>query len=206
MLSGLLTLRLAEHGAQVYVGLKAVSDLQPFGSFHQLGRELFRHLLCHIDSIDTDADLAHIGEGALAAGGSGSFQICILADDEGRLAAQLQRDPLDMGCGVSHYPASGICLSGECNLAGDRVFHELRSDLASRAMHCVRRACWQARVTDRTHELRGCERSLARRFGHECAACCQSRADLPGQKIHREVPGRDERGDAYGLPSTMLRL
>jgi hypothetical protein len=90
MLFGLLTLLIAEHRPQVYIIFQAVADPQPFSLMDQSIGELLCHLICHIDPVDADTDLSHIGEGPLGAGGSSFFEIGIGTDDEGRVPSQLQ--------------------------------------------------------------------------------------------------------------------
>jgi hypothetical protein len=100
---------------------------------------------------------------------------------------------------LGHYPSSGLCLSGEGDLPGDGVFHQLCSYLASRTVYHIDHSCRKTGVIDRPNEFRGGDGSAAGRFGHKSAARSQARPHLPGEKVHRIIPGGDEGSDAHGL-------
>jgi hypothetical protein len=106
-----------------------------------------------------------------------------------------------MGCGVGHYPATGLCLSGKSNLSGDGIFYQFRPNFASRPVHHIGSARGKAgSQTDLTN-------SVALLLGGFATKAARGKAgrDLPGQDP-RKVPGGDESGDAHGCRSTMLTV
>ncbi len=90
---------------------------------------------------------------------------------------------------LGHYPSSGLCLSGEGDLPGDGVFHQLCSHLTTRTVYHIDHSCRKTGVIDRPNEFRGGDGSAAGRFGHKSAARSQARPHLPGEKVHRIIQG-----------------
>ena len=74
----------------------------------------------------------------------------------------------------------------------------------SGAVHDVDDAGRNARLQGQCGEPVGGQRCQLRRLRHATIPRGDGRSDLPGQKVQRQVPGRDQPGDAEGLPDGVV--
>ena len=140
--------------------------------------------------VHRDADLAHVGEGA-AGGGGGRFRhVGILEDDEGRLAAEFQDDPLQVAGGRAHDRLAGGGRGGRGDRLNAGMGGEGRAGLGV-AGKIVEDAGRQAGLDKAFDDPADGERRLGRRLGDHRAAGGENRADLPAVEIDRIVPRHD---------------
>ena len=130
--------------------------------------------------------------------GNGEIQIRITAYDEWRAAPQLEQGSLEaLGSGLGDAFAGGD-RAGESDQRYFRSFDEGRADLAIARQH-IERARWQAGFFAGFDEQKGRQRCFLGWLDDERATCRQTGADLPGQEIHRKIPGDDGGDYPHGL-------
>ena len=111
-------------------------------------------------------------------------------DDVGRLAAQLERDPLERAAGLGADLAPDGGRAGERDLVDVLVVDQRRAGLAVAGDH-VEHALGQPRLERQLAQPQARQRRLLGGLEHDRAARRQRRGDLPGRHQQREVPRDD---------------
>ena len=186
-------MRLAGNGADIGIQLQRVADLEGarFGG-DQL-REFFMNCALDQKPRSSHTDLARVAKDATRADPGGLFQIGRIGEDDiGRLAAQLQIKPFQVGArAVFHQlapdktgagkdqhidiPMKAQCLPGHRALPGDQV----------------QNAVGQAAFGADLHQPQQAERCHLGGFEHHRIARRQRRRDLPRGNHQREIPRHD---------------
>ena len=148
----------------------------------------------HIEAVGRDADLAGIAELEQRAQRCRLVDIGILADHDGRMAAELHRAALDGPGGLGEQHLADPRRAGERDLAHLLGGHQERRDRFGRAEQHLdgagRRAAFGAGLRD---QGRG-QRRLFGWAADDRAAGGERRRDLAGEQVDREIP-RGEGGD-----------
>jgi hypothetical protein len=151
--------------------------------------------------------LAHVQKQSGVRRGQGGLNVRVVEHNHGRLAAQLQRDALQVGLGrvlldevphrggpregnLVHVGVHGQGLAGRGAVAGQDVHHALGKP---------------GLLDERGHLERG-QRSLLRGLDDDGAPGRQSRPELPEQHEAREVPRDDGPANAHGLAQRVHEL
>ena len=144
------------------------------------------------------ADLALVEPDAVDQTFDGAVEIGILEDDEGRLAAKLQRQFLARTGGRLADDLADFRGAGEGDLLDAGMVDDGRARFRS-AGHDVDDALRHAGALADLGEQDGGQRREFGRLQHHRAAGGQRRRDLPGQHQQREIPRDDLADDADGL-------
>ena len=157
----------------------------------QLLAEGIDHAGLHQEAIGTDAGLAGIAELGCHRAFHRRIEIGVFEHQEGRVAAKLQRDLLDMLRGICHQATPDFRGAGEGHLAHDAGIGHRLGDVLGRARHDIEDAAWHASAFRQHRQRQRRERRLAGRLDHDRAARGQRGARLAGNHRGREVPRRD---------------
>ncbi len=82
----------------------------------------------HVDPVRADARLARVAELADHRAGDRGVQVGVVEDEERRVAAELERDLLDLSGALRHQQLADLGRAGEAELAHDRVRGQLAAD------------------------------------------------------------------------------
>ena len=144
--------------------------------------------------------MPHVEEQGVVGEVRGGFDVRVGEDDVGALAAQLQRDAFEVGCGGGFHD-----LLADFGAAGERdlVDVHVRGDgsTGGRAVtgDDVDDAIRESGVHGKLSNSKRRQRRLFRRFEHDGATGSQRRAPLPGLHQRGEVPRDDLAHDADRL-------
>src|SRR5450631_580494 len=120
------------------------------------------------------------------------WDIGVVEDDVGALAAKLEGDPLDLVSCPCHDPLTHCCRTREADLANGRVRHEPLADQrtlpGNDGEYTLRDAGLQRELTEPDRRQR---RELGGLEDHSVAGG-QSRRKSPARDKHREVPRHDD--------------
>ena len=122
-----------------------------------------------------------------------AVEVGVVEHDRGRLAAELERDPLELLAADGGDLAAGRGRAGERDLVDARVRDEVLADLAAGGDD-VDDAGGYAGLREQLGQQVAVERRLGRRLHHDRAAGQQRRDQLGHDRELRDVPRRD-RGD-----------
>ncbi len=129
-----------------------------------------------------------------AAAFTAASQIGILKDDVGGLAAQLERDTLEVSsCCLKDLPTHDRG-TGEGHLVDVRMTHKGGSRGLPIAGHHVQYPGRNARLERQLADAQRGQRGELRGLQHDCATAGQRRRDLPHADHQRKIP-RDDRPD-----------
>ena len=156
------------------------------------------------------AGLAGVHVATEEPGGDGGGEVGVVEQDVGRLAAELERDPLDALGRQLHDPPAGPGGAGEgdhvdLGVRGDR-FTDDRPDPADQIEHAGR----EPHLVDDVGQDERVDRRHLARLQHDGAAGGQRRGDLEDDLVQRVVPRRDGAHDAdrltddEGVPDLLL--
>ncbi|MNK46889.1 hypothetical protein D3C87_656840 [compost metagenome] len=178
---------------------EAVADLHGVDLGHQALGDFLVDAGLHVDAVGAHAGLAGIavlrGQDAV----DRAVQVGVVEHDEGRVAAQFQRQLLDGGRALLHQRAADFGRPREAQLAHDIAFAQRGADIARAAGDDVEHARGHAGFFSQHGQRQRGQRRLLGRLDHHGAAGGQRRTDLAGDHGGGEVPGRDRGGDADGL-------
>jgi hypothetical protein len=171
--------------------VQAVTDLEAFHRRLQLLDERVIDAVVHIEAIGANAGLAVVavlrGHGAR----DGGIEVRVLEDDERRIAAQFERELLDVVGALRHQHATDRRGAREAQLADDRIAGQLPADRMSITRDDVEHAPGNSGALGQVGQRESGERRLRRRLQHHGAARGQRRRNLARDHCAREVPGRD---------------
>ena len=156
------------------------------------------------DPVGRDAGLAGVAVLAEQRAGDGGVEVGVVEDDERRVAAELERDLLDLPGALGHQQLPDLGRAGEAELAHERVRRSSRAPITG--------ASSASPVTMLEHARRAARppRPGARRRARVSGVCSagfstivqparERRRRLARQHRRREVPRRDAGGDADRL-------
>ena len=129
----------------------------------------------------------------------GRLDVGVGEDDVGRLAAQLQRHPLDRLRGAGGDPAADLGRAGEGDLGDVGVLDQPPAADAPRPGDDVQHALRQPRLERDLLQLERGQRRQLGRLEDDAVAGRERRRHLPGGDRQREVPGDDQADDAERL-------
>ena len=141
------------------------------------------------------------GSSSRPSGGSRrELDVGVVEDDDRRLAAELEVEPLDGVRRDLRDPLAGRGITRDRHHADLRVTDQRVTDIGARAGQHVDHTGRQDPAEDLSERERA-QRRPRRRLQHDRAAGRERRAELPGRHIERVVPRRDRRHDADRIPS-----
>ncbi len=130
---------------------------------------------------------------------AGLLQVGVREHDAGALAAELERDALDRAGRLARDLDADLGRAGEADLADERMLDERVADGAAGAGDDVEHAGGQARLEPELRVAQGREGGEAGGLEHHGVAGGDRRRRLPVADVEREVPRRDQGGDADRL-------
>ena len=154
-----------------------------------------------VDALDRAADLAVVLEGAPEDLGRDCLRVDVRQQDGGIVAAELERDPLQIlrrGAGDLLARGDG---AGEGDLARHRVARHPRAELVAAGDNVDDTG--RDDVAQDLAEQDRVERREGRRLDHHRVAGEQRRRDLPDRENQREVPRSDRRDHAERLAADL---
>ena len=178
---------------------EAVADCEGASFFREEFGELVVDAVLHIDAVGADAGLAGVAEFRDDGAGDGGFDVGIVEDEEGRVAAEFERDALHRSGALGGEFLADRGGAGEGELCDARVFGQHAADGFGVACDDVEHAGREAGFFGEDGES---ERGIGREFGgfqHDSAASRDAGANLAGDHGGGEVPGRDRANDAHRL-------
>src|SRR5690606_24120607 len=89
-------LLLRHQWSEIGVGIDAGADLELLGMPGDALDQLLEDVLVGVEPRAGGADLAAVEEDAVGGGGNGALEVGVGEDDDRRLAAELQRHPLEV--------------------------------------------------------------------------------------------------------------
>src|SRR5262249_18086648 len=116
-----------------YAGFQPVADLHCRYLVGELLRESLVHAVLHEDTIRADAGLPGVAELRGERAFDGAVEMGVGEPDEGRVAAELERDLLHRARALRHQLLAHFGRAGERELAHERVGRQLLADGARRA-------------------------------------------------------------------------
>src|SRR5471030_3303094 len=178
---------------------QTVADLE-FGHSHfQLLGERVVDRILDVQAVGADAGLAVVAVFGNDRAFDGLIQVRVVEHNKRRVAAQFQRDLLDVLGAFGHQLATDFGGAGEGQFAHDRVAGQLAADVAGAAGHHAEHAIRNAGTLGQFSQGEGRERGLRSRLEHHGATGGQGRAGFTGDHRRREVPRGDGRGHAEWL-------
>jgi hypothetical protein len=160
----------------------------------------------HQEAVGADAGLAGVAVFGDQSAVDRGIEIGIVENDEGRVAAQFQRQLLDGRRALRHQQAADFGRTGERQLAHDGAGAQLAANGRRVAGDDIENA-WPAnrRARPARPAPAPSAASLGRLDDHR-AAGGQRRGDLAGDHGEREIPRRDRRADADRLLDDSRRV
>ena len=98
---------------------EAVGDHEPRHALGEAGQEVVVDPVLDEDPVGRDAGLARVAVLAGQRAGDGGLEVGVVEDDEGRVAAELERDLLDLPCALGHEQLADLGRAGEAELADE---------------------------------------------------------------------------------------
>lgn len=163
------------------------------------GDELIVDGVVDEDSGGCCADLALVIHDTDVGPFSGLFKVCIVEDDERRLAAGLQSNVLHCASGHLHDLLSGGGRAGESDLVDIRVRNEGSTRDTAETVKDVHHARRETSLLEEGSHVQDGEGSLFGGFKDNGVTAGQSGTEFPGSHGEREVPGDDLADDTDGL-------
>ncbi len=190
---------LVDQRALRHAGGESVADLERADRLRQARGEFIVNRVLHEKAIGADAGLPGVavfrGDGAIDRG----VEIGVVEHDEGRVAAQFERDFFHRAGALPHQELADLGRAGEGQLAHDGIRGEFAADRGSSAGDDVEHAAGQARALGERGDGERRERRLLGRLDDDGAAGGQRRRDLARDHRDREIPRRDRGADANRL-------
>lgn len=168
--------------------------------------ELFLDRLVHQQTRGCSADLALVAQDAHVGPSRRLLNVGIVKDEEGRLAARLERDVLHVDGGRLHdFPSSsGGARKG--NLSDFRVGSQRLAGVLAVAVDDVDHTGRETGLAHQVGHVEDREGRLLGRLEDNGVACCQCGAQLPGRHGERVVPGNNLRANSNGLSEGVCKL
>lgn len=161
--------------------------------------ELVVDALLYVHTAGRKAHLPRVCRDGIAAPSNGVLQVTIVKHNSGTLAAEFERDTLQVGLG-SHLldtsPRHGR--AREADFADLHVARE-QGARAAVAGEDLEHAWWEAGLLDESAESKGGEWGLLGGLEDESVACRESRAGFHTNVGRRSIPGNDAGAHAQGL-------
>ncbi|TCQ01011.1 type VI secretion system VasI/ImpG family protein [Sphingomonas sp. PP-F2F-A104-K0414] len=180
-------------------GVEAVANCEAV----RIGDHTRDHLVVdravHVEPRAGDADLPCVEEDRVGDAGDGEVEIGVGQHDRGRLAAEFERDALEVGLRRIEDRAAGLGRAGERDLVDPRMRGERSAGLAAQPGDDVEHARGQPRLRHQFAEPEGAERGVLRRFQDDRAAGRQRGGELHRGQHQRRVPRHDCRDHADGF-------
>ncbi|MCY1350981.1 hypothetical protein D9M69_372310 [compost metagenome] len=190
-----------DHRADHGFGLARVTVWQGLDALDEALGEGFQQRLLDDDAVDRHADLALVQELAHHGGVDRLFQVGVGQDHEGAVAAQLERDVLEMlaAAGDAADVAAHLGGTGEGDERRNRMLDEGVADFRARAHHHAEHARRQAGfLEDARQQQAAGDRGVAGRLDHHRVAQGQGRGQGAGGEVQGEVPRADHADHAQG--------
>ncbi len=178
---------------RAHLGLlvERVPDLHPLDALLERGHEVVDGGSLDEDARPRAAVLPGVVEDGIGRRRGGRLDVCVGEDDVGRLAAQLQRHPLDRVGGPAGDPGADLGRPREGDLGDVGVLDQALAADRARSRHDVEHALGQAGLERDALELDRRQRRELGGLEHDRVGRRQRRRHLPGGDHQREVPGRD---------------
>ncbi len=194
-----------DNGADVDRLVERVTDAELLHARLEPLDEPLGHALLHQDPRARAADLALVEPDRVDHTLDHTVEIRVLENDEGRLPAELEGEPLARPGGPFPDDAADLGRAGEGDLVDVRVCHE-RCAGATVAGHDVDDAGRQAHLVAHLRKEERRERRVLGRLEHDRVPHGERGRDLPREHEEREVPRDDLPGHADRLVSPKLRF
>ena len=203
--------------------VRGVAEDALLGALHGELHELVVDLLVAVDARGGAAALALVEEQTKVSDLDGLSDVGVVHDDEGRLAAELEGDILEVrvGRGALDEAANlrgagegdlvdvhvvGETSAGSGAVTGEDVNHargEAGLEAELEGLVSVQRWGSESNVMPYLTSAEGGERGLLGGLHDHAVAAGEERADLPGPHEQREVPRDDDATDADGLEDSV---
>ena len=174
--------------------LQAVAHHGGVGQLGQLVAHDVVHALVNIDTLGRDADLAGVLHGCAIDLGRRGDGVHIIQHDQGVVAAELQRDPLQGVGGAGHHFLAGLGGAGEADLTDVRVLGHLAAQVVGVGDHVQHAG--RDQILHQFGEPQRGERGGCGRLQDHGVAGQERGGHLEGHQDQREVPGHDGPHDA----------
>ncbi|CCV04004.1 hypothetical protein MESS2_1190004 [Mesorhizobium metallidurans STM 2683] len=184
--------------ADIGVLVERAADAQPAHPHLDLGDEGVGYAFLHQQPRTGAADLALVEPDAVDQTLDGAVEIGVLEDDEGRLAAKLQRQFFAGPRGGFPDDLADFRRTGEGDLLNACMIDDRRTRFRA-ALDDVDDALRHAGASADLGEQDGGERRELCRLQHHRAAGGKGGRDLPGQHQQRKIPRNDLADDADAL-------
>ncbi|MNX91558.1 hypothetical protein D3C86_1236460 [compost metagenome] len=191
--------RLVDHRADGDPRFRAGADPHGIDAIRQFFREGVVNTRLDENAVGADAGLAAIAEFRNESAFNGEIEIGIVENDEGRIAAQFQRQSLYAVGGATHQKRTDAGGAGEGNLAHRLVRHDFVADFRRHAGDDVDDTCGNAGSFGEYAERQGGIGCEFRWLDDHGTAGCECGRDLAGDHGVREVPWRDDAANADRL-------
>src|SRR3954467_6195762 len=189
LLPALLVDQRSDHHARLGAG----AYLEAFHLLGELGGELVVAGGLHVDAVRADAGLARVAVFRGECAFHRRVEVGVVEHDEGRVAAELERELLDGVRALAHEHAASLGRAGERELAHRPVRAPLIADGLRVAGKDVDDAFGDARAFGKLRERERGKRRLSGGLDDKGAAGRERRAGLARDHGVWEVPRRDER-------------
>ncbi len=157
------------------------------------------------DATARAAVLAGVVEDAVRRGRGSLLEVGVGEHDVGALAAQLERDPLDLVGGAAHDPLAHLGRPGEADLPHRGVADEPLADDRALARDHREDALRDPGLERELADAEGGHRGQLGRLEHDAVARGERRCEAPAGDRHREVPRDDHADDAERLLERHVR-
>ena len=181
------------------VRLQAIADLQLTHRLLKLFGETIVDAILDVQAVGADAGLPGVAKLGGQRAFDGFIQIGVVKNDKRRVAAELQRDLLDIFRALFHQLAANFRRAGKREFAHQRVTGELIADFAGRSGDHVKHALGDPGAVGELRQRQRGERGLAGGLEHHRAACGQRRTRFTGDHRRGKIPRGDSGGYANRL-------
>ncbi len=196
LLSDFVALLRADHGGDFALGVDTRSHHQPAGDLDDPVEERCVNFSIYVNAFDRSANLTGVQETSPHRSLSGSFQIGILADDEGILAPEFQVEVLDFLGSLAHDLLPDLGAAGEGDHAHVGMGNQVFAHLLARTRDDVEHA-W-GEMLEEASKPKADPGGIGSGFDHHGIASGQGGGELPGEEQQRVVPGDDSSDHPYG--------
>ena len=186
-------------GPCVAPGFEARGGLQIFHGLREFRGEGVVDSVLDVEAIGADAGLAGVAIFRSGRAFDGGVDVGIVENDEGSVAAELERDFLDGAGALRHEQLADFGRAGERKFADDRIGCEFAADFDGRAGDYVEDAFRNAGAFAENSERERGKRRLLRGLDDERAAGSERGTGFARDHGEREIPWSDRGDDADGL-------
>ena len=181
-------LLLGNERSHLRIGILTGAELDLFGRGGHPFDHLIEMLLMNKQPRAGAAALAMIEEDRVRRTGDGRIEIGIFEHNIRRLAAELERDFLQVVGSGSHDQLAHFGRAGESDLVDIRMRGQRGAGRFAEAGDDIHHTIWNARLLHQLAKPQRAERSLLRRFEHDRATSGQRRPQLPSRHQERKIP------------------